>query len=80
MSILLFLVTGAGFIFKLKNEISLLKNDLKNTNATVAELKQKMTADYTKIENKIAAMDEKIEQLPINITNLIKTFLIANNK
>lgn len=75
LSVILVLLTGAGFIFNLKTQIQLLRNDLQNLRDNVSKLEQKTSADYTKIENKMGLLEEKIEQLPVNITNLIKTFL-----
>jgi hypothetical protein len=75
LTIIVVLLTGAGFIFNMKSEIRLLRNDLHNTKSDLTKLEQNTKTDYNKIETKINLIEEKIEQLPVNITNLIKNFL-----
>lgn len=63
-----------GAYYKLKNQIALTDNNLKNTNVNLEKLEEKTAGDYRHIEEKIQKIDEKIEQLPVSITNLIKAF------
>lgn len=73
--LLVLLATGFGFFFKMQNSVEILRNDLKNTEENIRKLEQKTSVDYAKIETKMQIIEERIESLPVAITNLIKAFL-----
>lgn len=83
LGIVVILGTVFGAFFNIKNQVELLKNDLKNAVEQTTKLELKTAADYTKIERKISELEDKsedrhkdlqtrIDKMPMEIINILR--------
>lgn len=83
LGIIVIVVTGLGFFFKLRNKIDLVENKLENAIESTKKLELKTAADYSKIESKMSELEtraedrhrdlqNRIDKMPLEIINLLK--------
>lgn len=66
------LATGFGFFFNMRGKIDILKNDLNNHKANLTKLEDQQNSTYSKIENKIQQLEDKLVKLPQEIIDLFR--------